>query len=169
MVRAFCTTGPCNPFFTLRGGSTLIKRAKQPKLVTNRKFGRVSIYGLEPLGGVPVPSTLEAQVSGTRNYGADVDGGAACLLSGSSVSGLFATSTMTCTVRADGIASCRGDLFFVDSTPSECSDVDLTVHDLSVEVYEGGFVGTPERLIGTGGMHIMGKAPDCASGGSGCP
>jgi hypothetical protein len=60
-------------------------------------------------------------------------------------------------------------LFFINFTAPACSDVTQVIQDLSVEVYEGGFVGVPEHLIAVFGMNILGKSPDCASGGAGCP
>lgn len=167
MVRAHCTTGPCDPFFTFQGGSTLIRRARQPKLVTNRKLGKVRINSLQALGAEPIPTALDAQLTGTIFYGQDLN--AACPLANTVVTGPFATSTMSCVVGAAGAANCNGNLFFIDFTPPACSDVSQVIQDLTIEVYEGGFVGVPERLIGTGGMNILGKTPDCASGGSGCP
>ena len=103
MVRAHCTTGPCDPFFTFQGGSTLIRRARQPKLVTNRKLGKVRISSLQPLGAEPIPTALDAQISGTIFYGQDLN--AACALANTSVSGPFATSTMSCVVGAGGDAN----------------------------------------------------------------
>jgi hypothetical protein len=167
MVRAHCTTGPCDPFFTFQGGSTLIRRARQPKLVTNRKLGKVRISSLQPLGAEPIPTALDAQISGTIFYGQDLN--AACPLANTVVSGPFATSTMSCVIGAAGDANCNGNLFFINFTQPECSDVSQVIQDLTIEVYEGGFVGTPERLIGTGGINVLGKTPDCASGGTGCP
>lgn len=167
MVRAQCTTGPCDPFFNFQGGATLIKRAKQPKLVSNRKFGNIRINTLHRLGGEPIPPFLDAQISGTIFYGQDLN--APCALANTVVSGPFATSTMTCTVGGDGSAQCRGNLFFIDFTDPECSDVTQTIQDIDIEIFEGGYVGVPERKIAKYGMAILGKAPDCASGGSGCP
>jgi hypothetical protein len=167
MVRAHCTTGPCDPFFTFQGGSTLIRRARQPKLVTNRKLGKVRINSLQPLGAVPIPTSLDAQISGTVFYGQDLN--AACPFANTVVSGPFASSTMSCVVGAAGDANCSGNLFFIDFTPPECSDVSQVIQDLAIEIYEGGFVGTPERRIATGGINVLGKTPDCASGGTGCP
>jgi hypothetical protein len=167
MVRAHCTTGPCNPFFTFQGGATLLKRAKQPKLVSNRKLGNVRINSLQRLGGPTIPPFLDARLSGTIFYGQDAN--AACALANTVVSGPFATSTMTCTVGSAGDANCKGNLFFTDFTDPECSDVSQAIQNLQIEIYEGGFVGTPERLIGVAGMNILGKSPDCASGGAGCP
>jgi len=167
MVRAHCTTGPCNPFFTFQGGATLIKRAKQPKLVSNRKLGNVRINALQRLGGPAIPAFLDARLSGTIFYGQDAN--AACGLANTVVSGPFATSTMTCTIGAAGDANCKGNLFFTDFTAPECSDVAQTIQDLTIELFEGGFVGVPERRIAQSGMNILGKSPDCASGGAGCP
>lgn len=169
LVRAHCTTGPCNPFFTFQGGAALIKRAKQPKLVTNRKLGKVRITGLQRIGviGPVIPASLEARLIGTIFYGDDLN--AACPLANSVVNTEFATSNMGCSVSIDGTANCGGTIFFSDFTAPECSDVSQVIQDVRVEVYEFGFVSVPERLIATGGMHILGKSPDCASGGVGCP
>ena len=167
MVRAYCTTGPCDVFFTFQGGSTLIKRAKEPRLVTNRKFGKIRINSLQRLGGPPIPVALEARVSGTTFYGSDLN--AVCPLANTTTSGPFATSTMNCVVGAAGDANCSGNLFFINFVPAPCSDVSQVIQDLNIEIFEGGFVGTPEKLIATGGMNILGKSPDCASGGAGCP
>jgi hypothetical protein len=167
LIRAYCTTGPCDPFFTFQGGSTLIKRGKQPKLVTNRKIGKVHVNSLQRLGGPPIPGALEAQLSGTIFYGQDFN--AVCPFANTVVAGPFATSTMNCVIGAAGDANCSGSLFFTNFTPAACSDVSQVIQDLSIEVYEQGFVGVPEHLIGIFGMNILGKSPDCASGGAGCP
>lgn len=167
LVRAHCTTGPCDPFFTFNGGSALFRRAKQPKLVLNRKFGKMRINALTRLGGPPIPVELDARLLGTTFYGQDLN--AACPLANTIVSGEFATSSMTCIVGAAGDAVCSGPLAFSAFTLPECSDVSQVIQDIVVEVYEDGFVGTPEKLIATAGINILGKSPDCASGGPGCP
>jgi hypothetical protein len=167
MARAYCTTGPCDPFYTFAGGSTLIRRAKQPKLVTNRKFGKLRINSLQALGPPPLPATLDAQVSGTIFYGPDLN--AVCPLANTVVTGPFATSTMNCVVGAAGDATCSGNLFFINFTPPACSDVSQNIQNIDVGIYEGGFVGVPTRRIATFGMNILGRTPDCASGGAGCP
>jgi hypothetical protein len=167
MVRAYCTTGPCDPFFTFQGGQALIKRAKEPRLVTDEKFGRLRINLLQPLGGPPIPVALQAQVSGTIFYGNDLN--APCPLANTVVSGPFATSTMNCVPNFAGDATCSGSLFFTSFVAPECSDVSQVIQDLNIQIYEGGFVGVPEHLIATNGISILGKSPDCASGGAGCP
>lgn len=167
MAQAYCTTGPCDPWYTFQGGSALIKRAKQPKLVSNRKLGNIRITALQRLGGPPIPTFLEAQLSGTIHYGQDLN--AACPLANTVVSGPFATSTMTCAVSVSGDATCKGNLFFIDFTDPPCSDVSQNIQNLQIEVYEGGFVGVPTRRIAAAGINILGKTPDCASGGAGCP
>ena len=167
MVHAHCTTGPCDPFFTFQGGSTLLRRVRQPKLVTNLKLGTMRINALQPLGMVPIPPSLDAEVTGTIHYGPDLN--AVCPLAGTTVSGPFATSTLACVVGASGAANCNGTLFFINFTPPACSDVTQVIQDINIDVYEGGFVGIPERRIATDGINILGKTPDCASGGSGCP
>jgi hypothetical protein len=50
-----------------------------------------------------------------------------------------------------------------------CTDVRVTVLDLKVEAYEFGMVGTEASRVATQGISIVGRAPDCSSGGSGCP
>jgi hypothetical protein len=169
MVRAQCTTGPCDPFFTFSGGATLIKRAREPKLVTNRKLGRARITTLQRVGvmGPPIPLFLDFQLSGTIFYGNDLN--AVCGLANTTVSGPFATGNLQCIVGADGSANCGGTTFFINFVAPECSDVNQVIQDLNIEIYEGGFVGDPTRLIAVGGMNILGKSPDCASGGAGCP
>jgi len=167
LVRAYCTTGPCDIFFTFQGGSVLMRRAKEPRIVLNRKFGKVRVNALQRIGGPPIPTALEAQLSGTIFYGQDQN--AVCPLANTVVSGPFATSTMNCVVGAAGDGDCSGPLAFSNFVAPECSDVQQTIQDLDIEVYESGFVGVPERLIATGGINILGKSPDCASGGFGCP
>lgn len=167
LARAYCTTGPCNPFFTFQGGSMLLKRVKQPKLVSNRKLGNIRINALTRLSGPPLPTFLDARISGTTFYGSDAN--AACSLANSAVTAPFATSTMNCVTSLAGTANCKGNLFFIDLTEPECSDVAQNIQNIDVEVFEGGFVGVPERKIATFGATILGKSPDCASGGAGCP
>jgi hypothetical protein len=167
LARAYCTTGPCDPFFTFQGGSMLLKRVKQPKLVSNRKLGNIRVSSLTRLGGPALPAFLEARVSGTTFYGGDLN--AACPLANSVVTAPFATSTMNCVASIAGTANCKGNLFFIDLTDPECSDVAQNIQNIDVEVFEGGYVGVPERKIATFGANILGKSPDCASGGAGCP
>ena len=167
LVRAYCTTGPCDIFFTFQGGSALMRRAKEPRIVLNRKFGKMRLNALQKLGGTPIPTALDAQLSGTTFYGQDQN--AACALANTVVTGPFATSTMNCVVGASGDADCSGPLAFINFVAPECSDVQQTIQDINIEVYETGFVGVPERLIATGGINILGRSPDCASGGFGCP
>ena len=167
MVRAYCTTGPCDQFFTFEGGWTLIRRTNEPRVVTNRKFGKVRINALLRLGGPPFPSALVAQVSGTIFYGPDLN--AVCPLANSQVTGTFASSTMNCVVQAGADANCGGDLFFTNLVAPACSDVSQVIQDVNVEIYEQGFVGVPEHLVAVSGVNILGKSPDCASGGAGCP
>jgi len=167
LIRAYCTTGPCDPFFTFQGGAALIKRVKQPKLVSNRRLGNIRISGLQRLQTFPLPTFLEAQIIGTTFYGNDQN--AACPLANTVVTAPVASSTMNCVVGAAGDASCFGNLFFIDLTDPACSDVTQTVQDIDIQVYEGGFVGVPERQIATFGINVLGKSPDCASGGAGCP
>jgi hypothetical protein len=135
--------------------------------VTNKKLGKVRINELQALGPPLIPATLDASVSGTIWYGADFN--AVCPFANTIVPGEFATSTMTCVLGVDGNAKCSGNLFFTDFTPPECSDVSQVIQDVIVEIYEGGFAGVPTKRIADFGINILGKIPDCASGGAGCP
>jgi hypothetical protein len=167
LVRAHCTTGPCDPFFTFNAGSVLFRRSKQPKLVINRKLGKMRINNLTRLGAPPIPPSLDGRVIGTIFYGQDEN--AVCPLANTVVTGEFATATLNCIVTVVGNAGCSGPVAFSDFTPPECSDVSQTIQDITVEVYEPGSVGVPEKLIATQGINVLGKSPDCASGGAGCP
>jgi hypothetical protein len=77
---------------------------------------------------------------------------------------------MPCTAVA-GNTKCRGD--FVLSAgfleDPDCTDVTVTIQDISIEVYESGGVGTDEKRIAEAGSFALGSAPDCDSGGKGCP
>jgi hypothetical protein len=167
LVRAHCTTGPCNPFFTFTGGKAVFKRVKQPKLVTNRKLGKIRINGFTRLGAPPIPPQLDAEVAGTIFYGQDQN--AICPFANTIVSGPFATSSMNCVVDSGGTAVCSGTLFFTDFTPAACSDVSQVIQDITVDVYLGSFVGSANARIAEAGINVLGKSPDCATGGSGCP
>jgi hypothetical protein len=166
LVRAQCTTGPCAPQFNFKRGDMQIRSVKNPKPVGDRRFGKVSIVGLDAGLATP-PATLDAVVSGTQTFGPDPDGD--CALAGTQVTGTFGTSSMICNISAFALGRCRGDLFFTSLLPPQCSDVRRTIEDISVEIYEGGFAGDVTRRIATVGMLILGKEPDCNSGGSGCP
>ena len=165
MVRAFCTTGPCNPGVTFESGSAHINRLKQPKPVSKRKIGRVRLLGVS---SAPLPSALEAEVTARMIYDT-VDPDGDCPDLGSDSVEILATSSMFCQQKP-GNATCGGDLLtpigFVDP---RCTDVRVTMHDLKIEVYEFGMVGTETARVATQGVSLVGKLPDCSSGGSGCP
>jgi hypothetical protein len=166
LVQAQCTTGPCTPGFAFKRGDVNLRRVKNPKPVGDRRFGKVSIGSLDVGLGV-FPTTMEAQISGRRVWGTDPDGD--CPQANSESTGLFGTSLMTCTLAAFNLGRCRGDLFFTTLLDPRCSDVRQTFQDIQVGVYEAGFAGDPTHLIATAGVAILGKMPDCNSGGSGCP
>jgi len=165
LVQAQCPgmpAGPCAPGISFTGGTAQITRVKEPRAVSNTQFGRINLNGVFPLPA----STLTAQVSGTQIYGSDPD--ADCPLAGTQVTGLFGTSTMTC-IPQGPTARCRGKLFFTAPTAPQCSDVLRTIADITVEVYDSASVGDPAGLIAVPGMAILGRTPDCDSGGAGCP
>jgi hypothetical protein len=173
LVRAQCTTGPCAPQFDFRRGDVQLRKVKNPKPVGDRRFGRVSIIGLDA-GLNPLPQTVDVQVSGRQTFDNDPDSD--CVLANTTVTGIFGTSSANCNVSAFNLGRCRGDLFFTAIPPfvspflaPQCSDVRRTIEDISIEIYEGGFAGDPAHLIATTGIMILGKSPDCNSGGSGCP
>lgn len=162
LVRAQCFGVPCVPTITFTGGTVQLKRVRQPKAVSNTEFGRINMNGIAPLPVAP----LTALVSGKQVYGSDPDFD--CPLANTEVNGIFGTSTMTCIPQGPA-AKCRGKLFFAASTPVQCSDVLRTITDITVEVYDSASVGNPNGLIAVPGMAIIGRVPDCDSGGSGCP
>ena len=173
LVRAQCTTGPCAPQFDFKRGDVQLRTVKNPKPVGDRRFGRLSIIGLDS-GLNPLPNTLDVQISGRQTFADDPDND--CAVENTVVNGVFGTSSANCNVSAFGLGRCRGDLFFLAVPPfvspflaPQCSDVRRTIEDILVEVYEGGFAGDPTRLIATVGMAVLGKSPECDSGGSGCP
>lgn len=166
LVRAQCTTGPCAPQFDFKRGDVQLRRVKNPKPVGDRRFGKIGIVGLD-VGLGTFPPTLDAQVSGRQVWGDDPDGD--CPDANSESTGLFGTSSMSCNLSAFNLGRCRGNLFFTSLLDPRCSDVRRTIQDISIEIYEGGFVGDDTRLIATTGMAVLGKVPDCNSGGSGCP
>jgi hypothetical protein len=51
----------------------------------------------------------------------------------------------------------------------DCTDVQLYISEVVVEVYEDGGVGVDAQKIAQNGALVVGKTPDCDSGGSGCP
>jgi hypothetical protein len=166
LVRAQCTTGPCTPQFEFKRGDVQLRRVKNPKPVSDRRFGKVSLGGLDVGLGV-FPAMMEAQVSGRQIWGPDPDSD--CPLANTESTGVFGTSLMTCALSAFNLGRCRGDLFFTSLLDPRCSDVRRTIQDIAVGVYESGFAGDPNHLVATGGITILGKEPDCNSGGSGCP
>ena len=83
----------------------------------------------------------------------------------------WATSTLTCVPPPFAFfAPCRGDLHVTAVTSPQCVDVDVIVENITVEVYESGFVSDPTRRIALDGLVRGGQSPDCNSGGvGGCP
>lgn len=165
MVRAFCTTGPCAPGIDFESGGGHINRLKQPKPLAKRKIGQLRLLGVQ--SGV-LPSALEAVVTG-RLIWDTVDPDADCPDAGGDSVETIATSSMFCKQQVTK-ATCGGDLLVpVGLIDPRCTDVRFTVQDLDFEVYEFGMVGVDTSKIATQGISIVGRAPDCSSGGSGCP
>ncbi len=167
-ARAMCTTGPCNPSFNFRSGSAQVKRARQPKPITNRKFGRMRLDGVTS-SGPPLPASLDGVVSGRVIY--DVDPDTDCALASTESTQVIGTSSMTCQPSGLGAVKCRGDLVFVAGFLDDpnCTDVQVYVQDLSMEVYEDGGVGVDGSRLAQNGALVLGNTPDCNSGGAGCP
>jgi len=167
-ARAMCTTGPCNPFFNFRSGSSQIKRALQPKPITNRKFGRMRLDGVTSIGP-PLPASLDGVVSGRVIYGSDPD--LDCSAAGSDSTQVIGTSSLSCSAGGLGAVKCRGDLVFNAGFLDDpnCTDVQVYVQDLVVEVYEDGGVGVDANRLAQSGALILGRTPGCNSGGAGCP
>ncbi len=165
MVRAFCTTGPCNPNINFETGGGHIKKMKHPKPLAKRKIGQIRVQGVQ---SVPLPSALEVQVTARFVYDT-VDPDGDCPDLGDDSVQTLATSSMFCNQAVDH-ASCGGDLLVpLGLFDARCTDVRLTVLDIDVDVFEFGMVGTDTAKVATQGISIVGRAPDCSSGGSGCP
>jgi len=167
-ARAICTTGPCNASFNFRAGSIQVKRAKQPRPLTDRKFGRMRIDGLTSTGP-PLPASLDGVVTGRLIYDTDPD--TDCAAAGSDTLQVIGTSSLSCQAGGLGAVKCRGDIVFnagVLDDPN-CTDVQVYAQDLVFDVYEDGGVGVDTSRIARGGALVLGTTPDCNSGGSGCP
>lgn len=164
LVRAQCTTGPCYPTISFRRGQGKFITPRQPKAATSRFIGKIKISGLTTV----TIGQLDVELEGRRIFGDDPDSD--CALANTETVGVFGSSTMTC--RANIFANesgCRGKLFVDNLTPQECTDVNVHLEDMRVNVYQGGFAGVQSRLIATNGLLTLGRFPDCNSGGIGCP
>lgn len=164
LVQAQCTTGPCHPTLSFRGGQGKFITPKEPKAVTSRLLGKISMGGLTSVS----VSTLDVEIEGSRLYGDDPDSD--CPLANTKTTGVFASSTMSCRANVfTNESGCRGKLFVDDLVAPQCSDVSIHTEDIRVNVYQGGFAGDQSRLVATNGMLTLGRFPDCNSGGIGCP
>jgi hypothetical protein len=165
MVRAFCTTGPCNPAISFSSGGANITRLKQPKPLSKRKIGKIRLRGVQ---STPLPNALDAILTARFVYDT-VDPDGDCPDLGSDSVQTLATSSMFCRQQID-VATCGGDLLVpLGLFDPRCTDVRVTLLDLDLDVYEFGMVGTDSARVATQGVSIVGREPDCSSGGSGCP
>lgn len=169
MARAMCTTGPCNPAFNFRAGSVQFKRLKQPKPMTKRDYGRLRLDGISS-SGPPLPASLDGVVTARVNYDG-VDPDTDCAFTGDDGVQVIGTSSLSCTSGGPGTTSCRGDIVlpagFLDT--DDCTDVQVFITDVVVEVFEDGGVGDDSQKIAQNGALMTGATPDCNSGGAGCP
>ncbi len=166
MVRAFCTTGPCNPNINFESGAALINKMKQPRPLSKRKIGKIRLQKVQ--SAPPLPGALEAQVTARFVYDT-VDPDGDCPDLGEDSVQTLATSSLFC--KSGGVtATCGGDLLApIGLFDTRCTDVRVTILDIDVEVFEFGMVGTDTAKVATQGISIVGRTPDCSSGGSGCP
>lgn len=165
MVRAFCSTGPCAPAIDFESGSAHVNRLKQPKPLAKRKIGRVRLLGVQ---STPLPNALDAVLTARFVYDT-VDPDSDCPDLGSDSVQTLATSSMFCKPQIDR-ATCGGDLLTpIGLFDPRCTDVRVTFLDPKIEIYRFGMVGDPSALVATDGISIVGRSPDCSSGGSGCP
>lgn len=159
---------PCDPSVVFKRGTFRIKRLKQPKLLFNQGVGRIRMLGVSP----PQPFGLDAQISGLVSFGNDPDSDCPLANSQTSIDPLF-TATMTCVTTTDGLFSnCKGLLQYPSPSaipPATCTDVTFVVENVQAEVYEDGSVGDPDGLIARNGIAVVGRSPDCNSGGANCP
>jgi hypothetical protein len=169
MAQAMCTTGPCSPAFNFRGGHVAFKKLKQPKPLVRREIGLLRLDGLYS-AGPPLPTDLDGVVTARVNYAA-IDPDSDCVAAGSDTTQTIATSSMTCRQRSATTASCRGAVVLVPGVFSDpnCTDVQVFLSDVVVEVFEDDGVGDESKRLARNGALMTGKTPDCDSGGSGCP
>ncbi len=169
MARAMCTTGPCAPAYNFRTGFVQFKKQKQPRPLTRREVGVLRLDGVSSTGP-PLPTVLDGVVSARVNF-ATTDPDADCADTGADLTQVVATSTMNCRTKGPTSSSCRGKLVLspgVFSDPN-CTDVQVFLSDIVVEIFENGGVGDDTKKIARNGALVIGKTPDCNSGGSGCP
>lgn len=169
MARAMCTTGPCNPSYNFRSGSAQFQRLKQPRPLTDRDIGRLRLDGISS-SGPPLPASLDGVVTALVSYD-NVDPDADCAATGSQGTQVIGTSSLSCQSGGPTTTSCRGDIVLSNGVldDPDCTDVQLYVTNILVEIYEDGGVGDDTRRIAQNGALMTGKTPDCNSGGAGCP
>ena len=159
---------PCDPGTIFGRGTFRIKRLKQPKLLFNQGVGRIRMLNVSP----PQPFGLDAKVSGLVSFGNDPDSDCPLANTQTLVDPLF-TATMTCVTVTSGLASnCKGLLQYPNPSaipPATCTDVTFIVENVQAEVYEDGSVGDPSALVARNGITVLGRSPDCNSGGTNCP
>jgi hypothetical protein len=159
---------PCDNSVIFKRGTFRFKRLKQPKLLFNQGVGRIRMLGVSP----PQPFGLDAKISGLVSYGSDPDTDCPLANTQTLIDPLF-TATMTCTTTVDGLFSnCKGLLQYPSPSaipPATCTDATFIVEDIQAEVYEDGSVGNPAGLIARNGIAVIGRSPDCNSGGTNCP
>lgn len=169
MARAMCTTGPCAPQYNFRAGWVQFKRLRQPRLLGRRDIGALRLDRVWT-SGPPLPTALDAQMTARVNY-AMVDPNANCPEVGSDVTDVVATSTMYCQQSGPTWTSCRGRLILKSDIMNDpnCTDVQIHMSELAIEVFEFGGAGVDSKRIARNGALVTGRTPDCDSGGSGCP
>jgi hypothetical protein len=159
---------PCDNGVIFGRGSFRIKRLKQPKLLFNQGVGRIRMINVSP----PQPFGLDAQIVGLVSYSSDPDSDCPLANTQTLVNPLW-TATMACVTVSPGLYSnCKGLLQYPSSSaipPATCTDVTFIVENLQAEVYEDGSVGNPAGLIARNGITVLGRSPDCNSGGTNCP
>ena len=162
-------TGPCNPAYDFRAGSAQFKRLKQPRPLTRREIGKLRLDGVS-FTGPGLPSTLDGVVTARVNYDG-VDPDSDCASVGGDSTFVVATSSLACSQGGSTTTSCRGDMVlssgFLDDP--NCTDVQVYISDIVVEVFEDGGAGVNTQKIARNGALLTGKTPDCDSGGAGCP
>ena len=157
LVQAQCLSGTvpvnCNAAgITFAKGKAKLRRMKQPKMVQNRVVGIVTIARV-----FPAQQQLEARAIADVAYGMDPDGD--CPLANTqSIGTVFATGRLSC-LPGGGAANCHGNLARSSLTPPECSDVNLTLENVSFEVYDLFAPGSPSSLIARDGTKIFGGPP----------
>ncbi len=157
LVRAQCTTGPCNASYAFVSGSVQVKWPKRAKRASEGKIGNVNLKTVAIAGGsvgTLLPDSLTAELSGTRIFGDDPT--ADCPLANTVQSGVFGRADVGC-FDSSGSLRCNGDLFFDPMEDPACRDVDMIVQDVDIAVTPDSGAGVDTAPLARFGRAVVGE------------